>query len=85
MPYKWEELAGHWATPGSFATMCEKDLLGDLRFRVGPSLPETQCRGCRIALIRLYAEIEPELRPPRLDKWELLLALLAEGRFNDLA
>lgn len=85
MPYKWDELTGHWATPGFHTTLCEKDLLGDQRFRVGPSLQETQCTGCRRALIRLYADEAPELNPPKLDKWELLLRLLAEGRFNDLA
>ena len=82
MPYKFEELVAHWATPGFHTTLCEKDLLSDLRFRVGSSLQETKCTGCQRALIRLYAEDEPELRPPGLDKWELLLRLLAEGRFN---
>lgn len=86
MPYKWEELTAHWATPGYFTTACEKDLLDDrLRFRVGGSIQETQCTGCQRALIRLFAEICPELNPPDLDKWELLLRLLAEGRFDDLA
>lgn len=86
MPYKWEELAAHWAIPGWFTTLCEKDLTGDLRFRVGESLEETSCSGCRIALIRLFQDDYPELKPATEEgKWDLFLRLRKEGKLDDVA
>jgi hypothetical protein len=85
MPSTWAKLTAHWATPGHFVTMCDKDLLGDLRFRVGDTIQETQCSGCQTALVRLYADVCPELNPPTREKWELLLQLIAEGRLHDVA
>jgi hypothetical protein len=86
MANTWDELTSHWATPGYFTTLCEKDLLADkLRFKVGESLQTTNCTGCQIALIRLYADVCPELKPPKAaGKWELLLRLMAEGKLDDV-